>query len=103
MLLLQQRPRVLSVELCEDGLRVNERGGANSFRWSEIAKVEESSHQPPNSTRVLRQVVVELVDQRRYLMNTLTIESFDRFLEMLRQRAGAAHVAWTEAETTGAG
>lgn len=94
LLLFRERPQVLSVEVCADGLRVNERRGTTSLSWSNISRIEESYYRGAKTT--VRLVSIESYLAPPRMLNNLMLESFDVFVEALRRKAEESNVEWKQ-------
>lgn len=84
-LLFRLRPRLHSIEICEEGLRINERDGTSDFKWSDIRYIEESTLQ--QGSLVVEQVFIKRADELGFVANSLGISQFDDFLTRLREIA----------------
>jgi hypothetical protein len=95
--LYQIRPRLLSLAVCEEGLFVHERDGDTSILWTDITSIEETIHE--TKAKNVLHLFIETSGETNLLVNGLTIERFDEFLDTMRQRAAMHDLEWIDGGT----
>jgi len=78
-------PTMQSFAICENGLRMNDSRFPAELLWDQISAIEESDRD--ESTR---QIFIQKADETGYLTNSITLDRYDLFVEMMRN-AGAEH------------
>jgi hypothetical protein len=82
------RPTLRTIEVCDNGMRIEDVAYPLHLRWEEIVLVEESSNGES------RQLLIQKADETGYVVTEKMVERFDVLTGLLREAAaknGIAH------------
>ena len=86
------RPRLLSIAIHENGLRVVERDGESEYLWSEIAKIEECAYRSRQGA--VPRIMIETVAGTHLHVMSQMLASYDDFLASFRKKAADHDLRW---------